>query len=42
MIVRILIACLACIAGLFITGPAHAAFPGPNGNIAFFRVTTAC
>jgi len=42
MIIRVLIACLACLAGLSITGPAHAAFPGPNGSIAFLRVTTVC
>jgi hypothetical protein len=42
MIARILIACLASVAGLLVTGPAYAAFPGPNGNIAFTGVTTVC
>jgi hypothetical protein len=42
MIFRTLIACLGCIAALSAAGPAHAAFPGPNGNIAFFRLTTIC
>jgi len=42
MIARTLIACLACVAALSAAGPAHAAFPGPNGGIAFLRVTTVC
>ena len=42
MIARILIACLACVAALSAAGPAHAAFPGPNGNITAHHVTTVC
>ena len=42
MIARTLIACLACVAALSAAGPAHAAFPGPNGNITAHHVTTVC
>ena len=42
MVFKTLIACLGCAAALFVAGPAHAAFPGPNGAIAFTRVTTVC
>jgi hypothetical protein len=42
MIVRTLVFCLAWVAALAVAGPAHAAFPGPNGGIAFLGVTTVC
>jgi Tol biopolymer transport system component len=42
MIVRTLVACLTSLAALAVAGPAHAAFPGPNGDIAFLGLTTVC
>ena len=42
MVARTLIACLGCAAALGAAGPAHAAFPGPNGSVAFTGVTTVC
>ena len=35
-----LLAILTMLAGLILAGPAHATFPGPNGQIAFLEGTT--
>jgi hypothetical protein len=39
---RGIVAAMAVCVPLLVAAPAHAAFPGPNGSIAFLRVTTVC